>query len=131
VKQKKCLKRNVKLITGILSVAIRKFYNKANGCLTFRFHLIKGPVEKMDQMCLTMCCDTIPCCCERVREKHPQISFIVYGSTVGCWVKRGMASRTGKAEFLDLTCSGCPVSAVGPEMLQHNDITCENRRITT
>jgi hypothetical protein len=60
-------------------------------------------------------------------EKHSQISLHVYGSaavnrsTVGCWVKRVMASETGKAELHDLPHSGCPVRAVSPEMLQCAD----------
>jgi hypothetical protein len=32
-----------------------------------------------------------------------------------------MASETGKVDLHDLPCSGCPVTAIGPEMLQHAD----------
>jgi len=39
-------------------------------------------------------------------------SAMVDRRTVGCWVKRVMASETGKAELHDLPHSGCPVTAV-------------------
>jgi len=38
-----------------------------------------------------------------------------------------MASATGKSQLRDLPCSGCPVTAVSPEMLQRGDpIVCED-----
>jgi hypothetical protein len=48
-------------------------------------------------------------------------SAAVNRSTVTCWVKGGIASETAKAELHDLPCSGLPVTAVRPEMLQHAD----------
>jgi hypothetical protein len=42
-------------------------------------------------------------------------------STIGRWVKGVTAPKTGKAELLDLHCSGRPVTAVSPEMLQRAD----------
>jgi hypothetical protein len=52
--------------------------------------------------------------------------------TVGCWVKRVMASETGKAELHDLPHSGCPVTVVSLEVLQHDDaIDHEDGHITT
>jgi hypothetical protein len=52
---------------------------------------------------------------------------MVHRSIVGHW-----ASERGKAEFNGLHHSGCPVTAVSPEMLQHNDaIVCEDQCITT
>ena len=43
-----------------------------------------------------------------------------------------MASATGKSQLHDLPCSGCPVTAVSPEMLQHGDaIICKDQCITT
>jgi aminoglycoside phosphotransferase len=54
-------------------------------------------------------------------------SAAVNRSTAGQWTKRVTASETGKAELHDLPCSGCPVTAVSPEMLQHaGAIICEN-----
>jgi hypothetical protein len=55
-------------------------------------------------------------------------------STVGCgrWVKRVMASETGKAELYDLPCSGRCVTAVSPEMLQcASAIIRKEQHITT
>jgi len=52
--------------------------------------------------------------------------------TVGCWVKRVMASETGKAELHDLPHSGSSVTAVCLEVLQHDDaINREDGHITT
>jgi len=52
--------------------------------------------------------------------------------TVGCWVKRVMASETGKAELYDLPRSGSPVTVVWLEVLQHDDaIDHEDGHITT
>jgi hypothetical protein len=57
---------------------------------------------------------------------------MVDSSTIGCWAKRAMASETEKEELHDLPYSGHPVTAVGPEMLQHADtIVCKDQRITT
>jgi len=42
-------------------------------------------------------------------------------------VKRVMASVTGKSQLHDLPCSGHPVTAVSPEMLQCGDaIVCKD-----
>jgi hypothetical protein len=48
-------------------------------------------------------------------------SAMIDTSTVGFWVKRVTASKTGKVEFRDLLRSGCPVTAVSPEILLHAD----------
>jgi hypothetical protein len=59
-------------------------------------------------------------------------SAVVNKSTVGCWVKRIMASETRKAECHDLPCSGCPVATVSPALLHHADpIVHEDQHITT
>jgi hypothetical protein len=74
---------------------------------------------------------------ESVRNTHKCLciyygSAMVDKSTVGRWIKRVTTSETGKTELHDLSCSGHPVIAVSPEMLQRGDaIVCEDRHITT
>jgi hypothetical protein len=46
---------------------------------------------------------------------------VLQSSTAGYWVERQVTSETGVIEFLDLPCSGCPVTAVSDEMLQRAD----------
>ena len=56
---------------------------------------------------------------------------VVDRSTSGHWVKRVMASNTGKVELYDLPQSGHPVTAVSPEMLPCADaIICTEHCIT-
>jgi hypothetical protein len=58
-------------------------------------------------------------------------SAAVDRSTIGQWVKRVTASETVIAELYDLLCSGCPVTAVCPLILQCADaIIHEDRCIT-
>jgi len=56
---------------------------------------------------------------------------VVDRSSSGHWVKRVMASKTGKVELCDLPHSGHPVTAVSPEMLPCADaIVCKEYCIT-
>jgi hypothetical protein len=50
-------------------------------------------------------------------------STAVTRSTADFLIQRVMASATGKSQLLDLPCSGHPVTAVSPEMLQRGDAT--------
>jgi hypothetical protein len=68
---------------------------------------------------------------ESVRNIHKHLCS-VYGSaafnrsTVDFLIKRVMASATGKSQLHDWPCSGHPVTAVIPEMLQHGDaVVCK------
>jgi len=86
----------------------------------------------------TTFCERSSCCWERISEKHPRTPFkslwkcLIDRSTVGCWVKRVMASETGKAEFHAMPHWGCLVTTVNPEILQHADtIVCDDWWITT
>ena len=86
-------------------------------------------------------CGRIPCCSERVSEKHPQTSLQCLWKCCGQqkhgWFhgkkSDGFYNRKITAPwFVDLPCSGCPVTAVSPEMLQCGDaIVCKDWCITT
>jgi hypothetical protein len=61
------------------------------------------------------------------------VGFLLYHrSTNGCWTKQVTASETRKQKLPDFPHSGCPGTAVSPEMLQQGDaIICEDQCIKT
>jgi len=115
--------------------------------LTFVYEVVKvsdGISEALPQVELVsdVCCEQLAVTEFLVANKESVTSIhrslcivyanaVVYRSTSGHWVKRVMASKTGKVELFDLPHSSHPVTAVSPEMLPCADaIVCKEHCIT-